>query len=90
MFSLITHCTIHSVTSPNILNYVFIDLISFIFVSIIYYIILSTDQQIDGFTFMGTSIKELRETISTIGDHAKCTRLKEELENLEVRMKPNR
>ena len=76
-------------TSPNILNYVLIDLISFIFVSI-YYNISSTDQQIDGFTFMGTSIKELRETISTIGDCAKCTRLKEELENLEVRIKPNR
>ena len=51
---------------------------------------LSTDQQIDGFTFMGTSIKELRETITNIGDRAKCTRLKEELENLEVRMIPNR
>ena len=51
---------------------------------------LSTDQQIDGFTFMGTLIKELRETITNIGDRAKCTRLKEELENLEVRMIPNR
>ena len=51
---------------------------------------LSTDQQIDGFTFMGTSIKELRETISSIGDRAKCTRLKEELENLEVKIIPNR
>ena len=31
---------------------------------------------------MGTSIKEPRETISTIGDRAKCSRLKEELQNL--------
>ena len=40
---------------------------------------LSTDQQIDGFTLMGKSIKELRETISTIGDCAKCTLPKKEL-----------
>jgi len=50
---------------------------------------LSTDQQIDGFTLMSTSIKELRE-ISNNGDCSKCTWLKKELENLEVRMIPNR
>lgn len=76
-------------TSPNFLNYFSIDLLLVPF-WVINMSPSSTDQQIDGFTFMGTSIKELRETISTIGDRAKCTRLKEQLENLEVRMIPNR
>lgn len=90
-------CTLHcifqkyrgGVTSPNFLNYFSIDLLLVPF-WVINMSPSSTDQQIDGFTFMGTSIKELRETISTIGDRAKCTRLKEQLENLEVRMIPNR
>ena len=76
-------------TLPNILNRISIDLhLDYFWVTNMLH--LSTDQQIDGFTFMGTPIKELRETISNIGDRAKCTRLKEQLENLEVRMISNR
>lgn len=70
-------------------NYVFIDLhLDYFWVTNMLH--LSTDQQIDGFTFMGKSIKELRKTISNIGDRAKCTQLREQLENLEVRMIANK
>ena len=74
-------------TKPNIGTVFLLIFVLIIFGSLIS---LSTDQQIDGFTFMGTSIKELRKTISNIGDCAKCTRLREQLENLEVRMIANR
>lgn len=45
---------------------------------------LSTDQQIDGFTFMEIPNRDLRMIISTVGDRAKCLKFKEELKQAQV------